>query len=208
VAAIVHIVDDDQALRTALGRLFEASGFTVLTYASGAEFLASPRLNEPGCIILDLQMPGLNGLELQEQLAAKAPMLPVVFLTGHGNIAASVHAIKAGAEDFLEKPASGADLLEAVNRALGRSAAERAAHDRAAVLHDTVASLTGREAQVFRLMVRGKRNKQIAYEIGTSERTVKAHRRNIMAKLDVRSFAEAVTIADRLGLTGPGDDGG
>jgi FixJ family two-component response regulator len=201
MVVFVHIVDDDDAMRRALRRLFEAAGFTVFTYASGATLLASPRLDEPGCIVLDLQMPGLNGLELQKQLAERAPRLPVVFLTGHGNIASSVHAMKAGAADFLEKSAPGADLLAAVNHALEKHQRQRAEYDRKAALEAKVADLTERETQVFSLMVRGKRNKQIAYEIGTSERTVKAHRRHIMEKLNVRSFAEAVTVADRLGLT-------
>jgi FixJ family two-component response regulator len=206
MAAFVHIVDDDDAMRRALHRLFEAAGFTVLSYPSGAKLLASPQLDEPGCIILDLQMPGLNGLELQKQLAERASPLPVVFLTGHGNIASSVQAMKGGADDFLEKPAAGVDLLAAVNRAIAKHQLQRAEHDRAAALKAKAAVLTEREAQVFALMVRGKRNKQIAYEIGTSERTVKAHRRKIMEKLDVRSFAEAVTVADRLGLTDPAKD--
>jgi FixJ family two-component response regulator len=206
MAAFVHIVDDDDAMRRALRRLFEASGFTVLTYASGAKLLASPQLDDPGCIILDLQMPGLNGLELQKKLAERAPPLPVVFLTGQGNIASSVQAMKAGADDFLEKSAPGADLLTAVSQALQKHQLLRAEYDRDAALNAKVADLTKRETQVFTLMARGKRNKQIAYEIGTSERTVKAHRRNIMEKLNVRSFAEAVTVADRLGLTDPSNE--
>jgi FixJ family two-component response regulator len=203
MAGFVHIVDDDDGMRRALRRLFEAAGFTVLTYASGETLLASPELDEPGCIVLDLQMPGLDGLELQKRLAERAPTLPVVFLTGHGNIASSVHAMKAGAADFLEKSAPGTDLLAAVNQALQEHRLHRAEYDRDAALKAKVGGLTERESQVFALMVRGKRNKQIAYEIGTSERTVKAHRRNILEKLDVRSFAEAVTVADRLGLTDP-----
>jgi FixJ family two-component response regulator len=132
--------------------------------------------------------------------------LPVVFLTGHGNISSSVQAMKAGADDFLEKSARGADLLAAVDQALRKHQRQRAEHDRDTDLRARVADLTERESQVFALMVRGKRNKQIAYAIGTSERTVKAHRRNIMEKLNVRSFAEAVTVADRLGLTDPSNE--
>lgn len=200
MAAIVHIVDDDKSFRTAIGRLLETSGFNVLGYASAAEILASLRVDEPGCILVDLQMPGLNGLELQKLLNEKAPLLPVIFLTGVGNVASTVLAMKAGADDFLEKPVSSEDLLAAVNRALQRYGARRVEHDRLDALRAKVASLTTRETQVFDLMVRGKRNKQIAYAIGVSERTVKAHRKSIMEKLNAQSFAEAVSIAERLGL--------
>jgi FixJ family two-component response regulator len=149
--------------------------------------------------MLDLQMPGVNGLELQHILAEKAPFLPIVFLTGHGNIEASVRAMKAGAQDFLEKPVSREALLETVEQSRLRSEKRRAEHDRILALETLVATLTSRESQVFGLIVRGKRNKEIAFELGTSERTVKAHRRNIMEKLKVRSLAEAVSVAERLG---------
>jgi len=204
VRPIIHIVDDDKSFRTAVGRLMEASGFRVASYGSGDEILAYLPNSEPGCILLDLQMPGLSGSELQDRLAEKAPLLPIIFLTGHGNIGASVRAMKAGAEDFLEKPASREALLEAVERALLAYEKRRMEHDRIHALQALVASLTPRESQVFGLIVRGKLNKQIAYELGTSERTVKAHRHNIMEKLGVRSLAEAVSIAERLGLVDSG----
>jgi FixJ family two-component response regulator len=197
---IVHIVDDDKSFRTAVGRLIEASGFRIASYESGDEILARLPNSEPGCILLDLQMPGLSGAELQDRLAEKAPLLPIVFLTGHGDISTSVRAIKAGAEDFLEKPASGKALLEVIERALLQNEKRRAEHDQVHALRSLVARLTRRESQVFDLMVRGKRNKQIAYELSTSERTVKAHRHNVMEKLAVGSLAEAVSIAERLGL--------
>jgi len=200
MAAIVHIVDDDKSFRTSIGRLLEASGFTVFGYSSAAELLAGLRVDEPGCILLDLQMPGLNGLEVQKRLIEAAPLLPIIFLTGFGDVASTVRAMKAGADDFLEKPVSGRDLLAAVNRALRGYEAQRAEHDRIAALRDLVASLTPREARVFELMVSGQRNKQIAYEIGVTERTVKAHRKSIMEKLEAHSFAETVSIAERIGL--------
>ena len=184
--------------------MIEAAGFRVASYESGDEILAHLPSSEPGCILLDLQMPGLSGSELQDRLAEKAPLLPIVFLTGQGNIEASVRAIKAGAEDFLEKPASRKALLEAIERALLLYEKRRMEHDRIHALQALVASLTPRESQVFGLIVHGKLNKQIAYELSTSERTVKAHRHSIMEKLGVRSLAEAVSIAERLGLIGFG----
>jgi FixJ family two-component response regulator len=199
-APIVHIVDDDKSFRTSVGRLIEASGLRSACYESGAEFLAHLPVHEPGCVLLDLRMPGLNGLELQGRLAEAAPLLPIVFLTGHGDIAASVRAMKSGAEDFLEKSASSSALLAAVEGAIARYRQRAKEHERTATLQALVATLTKRESVVFGLVVRGKRNKQIAYELGTSERTVKAHRHSIMEKLNARSLAEVVSIAERLGL--------
>jgi FixJ family two-component response regulator len=201
---IIHIVDDDKSFRTAVGRLIEASGFRIASYGSGDDILARLPNSEAGCILLDLQMPGLSGPELQDRLAEKAPLLPIVFLTGNGSIEASVRAIKAGAEDFLEKRASGKSLLEAVERALLENEKRRTEQDRAHRLQALVASLTPRESQVFGQIVRGKPNKLIAYTLGTSERTVKAHRHKIMEKLGVRSLAEVVSIAERLGLVDSG----
>ncbi len=170
---------------------------------SGDDILARLPSTESGCILLDLQMPGLSGSELQNRLAAAAPLLPIVFLTGHGDISATVRAIKAGAEDFLEKTASSKFLLEAIERALVQFDKRRLERDRLEALQTLVASLTSRESEVFNLIVRGKLNKQIAFALGTSERTIKAHRHSIMEKLGVHSLAEAVSIAERLGLLDP-----
>ena len=145
-------------------------------------------------------MPGLNGLELQSRLREAAPLLPIIFLTGHGDIAVTVQAMKAGAEDFLEKSASSAALLAAVERAMLRYRERALEHDRAVAMQTLVASLTKRESVVFGMVARGNRNKQIAFELGISERTIKAHRRRIMEKLRARSLAEVVSIAERLGL--------
>ncbi|MDW6024254.1 response regulator [Mesorhizobium sp. BAC0120] len=199
-APIVHIVDDDMSFRTSVGRLVQLSGYRSAGYASGAELLARLPTDEPGCILLDLNMPGLDGLELQDRLAEVAPQLPIVFLTGYGNISTTVRAMKAGAEDFLEKSASSSDLLAAIKRAMLLGQQRSAEHERNIRLNALVASLTKREAFVFDLIVRGKRNKQVAFELGTTERTVKAHRRSIMEKLGARSLAEAVSIAERLGM--------
>ncbi|MGO4833578.1 response regulator transcription factor, partial [Rhizobiaceae sp. 2RAB30] len=190
---IIHIVDDDRSFRVSIGRLVEASGYRAAIYESGDDILTRLSGSEPGCILLDLQMPGLNGLELQGRLAEKAPLLPILFLSGVGSIEATVRAMKAGAEDFLEKPVSREKLLEAIDRALLRYEEQRNSNAQVLTLQALVASLTPREYQVFALAVRGKRNKQIAFELGTSERTVKAHRRNVMEKLGVNSLAEAVS---------------
>lgn len=200
---VIHIVDDDQSFRTAVGRLLSVSGFRVALYESGEQFLAELPDDTPGCILLDLDLPGLSGLELQHQLLAKAPLLPIVYLTGQGDIRASVSAMRAGAEDFLEKPASASILMEAIERALAQYEKRRVKRERIHALEVLLAGLTPREAEVFGLIVRGHLNKQIAFTLGTSERTVKAHRHSIMEKLGVRSLAEAVSIAERTGLLYP-----
>ena len=197
---VLHVVDDDASFRTAIGRLLRASGYEVVLYQSGDEFLENPRRKEPGCILLDIRMPGLSGLELQDRLRKLDSILPIVFLTGHGDIPTSVRAIKAGAEDLLSKPVEKKVLIEAIERALARYRERRAEHDRLDALRSLVVTLAPRETEVFGLMVRGKLNKQIAHKLGTSERTIKAHRHSIMQKLQVQSVAEAVSIAERLGI--------
>ena len=196
---VIHIIDDDTSFRTALGRLVETYGFRVNSYESGADFLARLPKSEAGCILLDLRMPGLSGTELQHRLAQTFPLLPIVFLTGQGTIATSVQAMKAGADDFLEKPISSQVLREVIERALARNEKRRSGHDQIQALQAKVSNLTPRETQVFDLVVRGNRNKQIAYHMNTSERTIKAHRHRIMEKLGVTSLAEMVSIAERLG---------
>ena len=197
---IIHIVDDDSLFRTAIARLMKVSGYRVAQYESADQFLMEANDNEPGCVLLDIQMTGLNGLDLQDRLQKLGTILPIVFLTGHGDIPTSVRAIKAGAEDMLSKPVAKDILLNAVSRALTRYHEQRERHDRLRSMHERVGSLTSRESEVFFLVVRGKLNKQIAHELGISERTVKAHRKSIMQKLDVRSVAGAVSIAEKLGM--------
>ena len=202
----IHVVDDDALFRTAVGRLLKACGYQVALYESGDQFLAKPPSPGPGCILLDLRMSGFSGLELQERLTKLGLMLPVVFLSGHGDIPTSVKAIKAGADDFLSKPANKKTLLSTVERALARYREMHQRHERLGALRALVDSFTPRENEVFAMVVRGKLNKQIAFELGTSERTVKAHRHNIMQKLKVHSLAEAVSVAERLGIIA--DSGG
>jgi FixJ family two-component response regulator len=196
---VVHIVDDDKSYRTATARLLSAYGLKVEAYESGDQFLACLPNCEPGCVLLDLQMPGQSGLQIQRQLCELAPLLPIVFLTGEGDIKASVDAMKAGAEDFLEKPSSVTALMEAIERALAQYERRRLEHERLQGQRTLVASLSVREAEVFGRIIRGHLNKQIAYALGISERTVKVHRHRVMEKLGVRSLAEAVSIAASIG---------
>ncbi len=199
-APTIHIVDDDASFRTSMSRLLQASGYQTALYESGDAFLKQLPVDEAGCILLDLQMSGVNGFELQEQLARNRNALAIVFLTAHGDIRAGVQAIKAGAEDFLPKPVSREALFECVERALARNVEQRQQQDRLSAMRSLVARLTPREAEVFALVVRGKLNKQIAHELGTTVRTIKAHRQAVMTKLDVKSLPEAVSIAERLGM--------
>jgi FixJ family two-component response regulator len=200
LAALIHVVDDDASFRTAVARLLRAAGYQVALYESGDEVLKNSPGEGPGCILLDIRMAGLDGLQLQARLRQMDSILPIVFLSGHGDIPTSVKAMKGGAEDFLSKPVSKSTLLEAVERALARYREQRHQRDRLGSLRALVTTLTPRERKVFALVVRGRLNKQIAYELGTSERTIKAHRHAVMQKLKVVSLAEAVSIAERLGM--------
>jgi FixJ family two-component response regulator len=202
-APVIHIIDDDSSFRGALSRVLELSGFAVVDYDSASCFLRSINNAEPGCILLDLNMPSVDGLQLQEQLASLSMRWPIVFMSGGGDIPTSVRAIKAGAEDFLLKPVAKKTLLDAIGRALASFTATKQQQDRIDSLRSLIATLTPRESEVFALMVRGKMNKQIAFELGTSERTIKAHRHMVMEKLQVQTFAEAVSVAERIGLLAP-----
>ena len=187
---IVRVVDDDASFLTAVARMLRASGFSVKTYASAVEFLDQPELDVPGCVLVDLQMPGLSGLDLQEALATAGHRLPVIFLSGRGDIPTTVEVMRKGAEDFLTKRAPKEELLEAVKRALERDASERAERARLAALSAPFATLTPRELEVLKHVVQGRLNKQIAYDLGIHERTVKLHRTAITTKLGVHSTAE------------------
>jgi FixJ family two-component response regulator len=198
--ATIHVVDDESAVRTAMARLLRTMGYEVSLYGSATEFLARPSNAERGCVLLDVQMPGPSGPELQEQLTETGCLLPIIFLSGHGDIPISVRAIKAGAEDFLPKPARKEVLQEAVERALRRYDESYERNVRMNAQRQQALQLTRREREVFNMVVRGKLNKQIAYELGASERTIKAHRHNIMSKFQVRSLAELVSVAEHLGV--------
>ena len=197
---IVYVVDDDASFLTAVTRLLRAGGYEVKTFSSAAGFLQClPPADSPGCVIVDLQMPGLGGLEMQDALTKADNPLPLVFLTGHGNIPASVHAMRQGAEDFLTKPVKKQDLFDAVQRALARDAREREQRARRRELRARFDTLTPRESEVLGHVLGGQLNKQIAGDLGTSERTIKAHRANIMGKLQVQSVAELAHLAHEAG---------
>jgi FixJ family two-component response regulator len=197
---VVHVVDDDASFCTSLSRLLAVSGFQAVVPKSANEFLNTPPPPSRGCVLLDVKMPYVDGFEVQQRLSMLGINLPIVFLTGHGDIAKGVRAIKAGAEDFLPKPVTKAALLEAIQRALAPFDEVHERHSRLGAFRSLVAELTPREREVFTWVVRGKLNKQIAHLMGTSERTIKAHRKSVMDKLKVNSVAEAVLIAERLGL--------
>lgn len=197
---VVHVVDDDTGMRTGLCRLLEAAGYEARGYASAGDFLLAATGDAPGCLILDLKMPGPGGLELQEALAKRGDAPPVVFLTGHADVASSVRALKSGASDFLEKPVKRETLLAAVERALAQDAARRAERDELRTLKERYDALTPREREVLGHVVAGKLNKQIAFDIGAAERTVKAHRAQVMEKMQVASLADLVRAASRLSL--------
>ena len=198
---VVHIVDDDEAFRAAVGQLLRTCGYEVVSYATPKQILDQPPDQaRPSCILLDVKMPGFSGPELQDRLAKMGLSIPIVFLTGHGDIPTSVHAIKAGAEDFLTKPVTKGALLGAIERAIARSQSSQEEHNRVKAARDLIARLTPRERAVFELVVRGKMNKQIAHELGSTERTIKAHRQKVMEKTQAESLAELVGIAARLGI--------
>jgi FixJ family two-component response regulator len=204
-APTVHVVDDDASWRTSVQRLLSVSGYSVMLYASAEEFLATARLDTAGCVLLDMRMPGLSGLQLQQQLADMRRMVSVIFVSGHGDIPSTVLAIKSGADDFLTKPVDTEVLLNAVARAIARDREQRGKRGQLSLLRERVAALTPAERKVFDLVVRGKLNKQIAAELGTAERTVKWHRHNLMQRLQLQSLAELVSTAERLGLVGTDD---
>lgn len=198
--ALIHVIDDDAAIRVSLMRLLEAHGFKVAIYASAEQFADAVPAAGPGCILLDLNMPGLDGLQLQAQLARLHNPLPIIFLTGSGDFASSVRAIKAGAEDFLAKPVGSAQLFEAITRALQRYHSEHQGLRELDGLRSRLGSLTPREREVFGLVTQGLLNKQIAYQLGNTERTVKEQRRSVMEKMGVDSLAELIVAAARLGI--------
>lgn len=197
---VIRIVDDDEAFRTAVSRLLEAAGFEVRAYASAGDFLLAEEDPTPGCVLLDLRMPGPDGLDLQAALGRRGDSLPVIFLTAHGDVAASVRAMKAGAEDFLTKPVKRDALLSAITVALVRDTNRRERREQVGQIRKRYEALSPRERSVLDHVVAGRLNKQIASAIGASERTVKAHRARVMTKMGASSVAELVRAIDRLGV--------
>jgi len=200
IAPIVHVVDDNASFLAAISRLLRATGFSVKTYLSAQEFLAQRDADAPGCVLADLQMPHMNGLDLQSALAQTPNPLPILFLTGHGDILSTVQAMRDGAEDFLEQCAPKEKLLEAVIRSLGRDSQERGARQRQRELHARFDTLTERELEVFSHVVQGRLNKQIAGDLGIHERTGKLHRTAITTKLKVQSEAELTRLTQEASI--------
>ena len=201
MSGCVHVVDDDASFRTAIERRLKQAGYEVVTYPSGQHLLdRMPSESEMGCILLDVRVPGLSGPELQRRLSELGSTLPIVFLTGYPDVRTAVRTIKAGAEDFLTKPVSSDKLLRAIERAMARHEATRGLKSTLDVVRAHIGKLTPRERQVFERIVRGQTNKQIANALGTTERTIKAHRQQVMEKMQVQSLAELVTLAERVGV--------
>jgi RNA polymerase sigma factor (sigma-70 family) len=200
---LVHVVDDDASFRTAIERRLKKAGYEVVTYPSAQHLLDRlPSENELGCILLDVRIPGLSGPELQGRLSELGSTLPIVFLTGYPDVPTTVRTIKAGAEDFLTKPVSSDELLRAIERAIAHHEAARELKSKLDIIRAHISRLTPREREVFELVVRGKTNKQIANALGTTERTIKAHRQRVMEKMQVQSLAELVSLADRVDILG------
>ena len=197
---MVYLLDDEPSMLKALSRILRAHGYDVMTFEKAVDFFEHERALGPACLILDLAMPGLDGLEVQQRLAEEQDRIPIVFLTGHGDIPTSVKAIKAGADDFLSKPVNGDDLVSAVKSALTRSKIQLAEDVDIAELRQRLEQLTPRQREVFQYVIAGKMNKIIAADLGTGEQNIKVHRRRVMRKMGVRSLAELVRTADRLGI--------
>ncbi len=199
-APVVFVVDDDASVRKALGRLLKSAGLRAETFASALEFLRHDRPDAPGCLVLDVRMPGLDGLELQHALGAGNISPPIIFITGHGDIPMSVRAMKAGAVDFLPKPFDDRDLLDAVRRAIAQDVQAGRMRAEVSEIRRRAASLTPREREVMALVVGGMLNKQIGGVLGVTEKTVKVHRGRMMAKLGVRSVADLVRLAEKAAI--------
>jgi FixJ family two-component response regulator len=201
--AVVYAVDDDPSVRKALERLLRSAGFEAKTFGSAHEFLIFNHSDATGCLILDVKMPELGGLELQKCLAERGISLPVIFITGHGTVPTTVKAFKAGAIDFLQKPFRDRDLLEAVSRGIENHSRLRQEQNEMKGLRTRLESLTPREREVFRLVVSGMLNKQIAFDLGTAEKTIKVHRARVMQKMGAQSLADLVRFAEKLGIRSP-----
>ncbi len=196
---MIFVVDDDDSVRRALVRLIRSAGYCAEGFGSAHEFLESlpPGTGDSACLILDVRLPDLNGLDLQRELNAANTSLPIIFITGHGDIAMTVSAMKAGATDFLAKPVSDTDILRAIETALWNSAQSLASRIELDSIHDRLARLSPREREVLALLVEGRLNKQVACELGIAEKTIKVHRARVMEKMEARSLVELVRVTDK-----------
>ncbi|ABK16281.1 response regulator transcription factor [Syntrophobacter fumaroxidans] len=201
----IFIVDDDASHRDSLQFLLESAGLEVRSFSSARDFLDGADPETPGCLLLDVLMPGMSGLDLQNELLNAKISLPIIFITGHGTIPMSVRAVKSGAVDFLQKPCDEQDLLRAIHRAIEQDRRTRREKEKLREIHKLIDSLSPREHEVFTHLVSGMLNKQVAYRLGTTERTIKAHRRRIMEKMKADSMADLVRYAEKLGLGKPQD---
>jgi len=196
----VFVIDDDASVRKSLSRLLRSAGYTAETFASAEEFLGREHFNGIGCLLLDVQMPGLTGMDLQEELNRADYHMPIIFITGHGNIPMSVEAMKKGAVDFLTKPFDDKELLQAIEKAIEKDTYARAEYDETLDIRKRIELLTSRELEVLRYVITGMLNKQIALKLDIAEKTVKVHRGRIMEKLCVDSVAELVRLAEKVGI--------
>jgi FixJ family two-component response regulator len=199
-AGVVCVIDDDEDVRKALRRLLRSIGLAVETFSSPEAFLAHPLADRPSCLVLDVQLPGQSGLDLQTALEEAELNIPIVFVTGHGDVPTSVRAMKAGAVDFLEKPFEDRELLDSIHRALDESRERRADRAERAVIRQRIDSLTPREHQVLELLVTGMLNKQVAGELGAAEKTIKIHRGRIMAKMRANSLVALARMTEKIGI--------
>jgi FixJ family two-component response regulator len=200
---LIYVVDDDPSVRRALERLLRSAGYDAKTFASALEFMAFKHPDVPGCLVLDIKMPELNGLDLQDLLTKKGISIPVIFITGHGTVPDSVRALKGGAMDFLQKPFNDSELLDAVSRGTTNHRRLRQEQKAMEILLVRLDTLTPREREIFGFVVSGMLNKQIAYDLGISEKTVKVHRAKVMQKMEARSLADLVRFGEKLGIHPP-----
>ena len=196
----VYVVDDDASMRKSLRRLIRSAGYHVEAFASAKEFLTGENADGPCCLVLDINLPDLSGLDLQQELAKREVSPPVIFITGYGDIPMSVKAMKDGAVDFLPKPFESKDLLCAIDNAMGKDAARRSEHREVQRIRQLLDTLTARECEVMRWIITGMMNKQIAHELGTAEKTVKVHRSRVMEKMQADSVAQLVRMAEKAGI--------
>ncbi len=200
-SSTVFLVDDDPSVRRALARLIKSAGYQIDTFASARDFLErQPQAAGAACLVLDVRMPGLSGIDLQRELQFRDLILPIIFVTGYGDVPMSVKAMKAGAVDFLPKPVQAEDLLQAIKQALARAIRERAEQEELESVQSRVKKLTPREREVMALVAGGMANKLIAFELGTVEKTIKVHRARVMEKMQAGSLAELVRLAERVGI--------